>query len=181
MPATPHRIAARTRTPSARVYVEGESHTNTIEGFFGLLKNGVLGVYDSISTAYLHNYLDEYGLRYNARNSSNPMFLADRGSGAEGGSSFRLASSEVAFGGSSRKSASVCLGSIFSTTSSPGTGLGFFWVLGWRQCLCASSGGIFTVLLTTAEGVGIEPMALSLLGLILRRAVRYTANVPPEF
>ena len=40
--------------------MEGEIHTNTIEGFWGLWKNGVRGVYHSISTQYLQNYLDEY-------------------------------------------------------------------------------------------------------------------------
>lgn len=58
----------------AHVYVDGETHTQTIEGFFGLFKNGVRGVYHSISTRYLQNYLDEYSFRYNARNSSTPLF-----------------------------------------------------------------------------------------------------------
>jgi ISXO2-like transposase domain/Transposase zinc-ribbon domain len=38
---------------SARVYVEGTTHTQTVEGFFGLFKSGVRGVYHAISTAYL--------------------------------------------------------------------------------------------------------------------------------
>ena len=61
---------------SANVYVEGNSHTNTVEGFFGLFKTGVRGVYHSISTRYLQNYLDEYTFRYNRRNSGTPMFWA---------------------------------------------------------------------------------------------------------
>ena len=61
---------------TAKVYVEGDTHTNTVEGFFGLFKNGVRGVYHSVSTAYLQNYLDEYGFRYNRRSSSQPMFWA---------------------------------------------------------------------------------------------------------
>ena len=60
----------------ANVYVDGEAHTQTIEGFFGLFKNGVRGVYHSISSAYLQNYLDEYSFRYNRRNSTTPMFWA---------------------------------------------------------------------------------------------------------
>jgi hypothetical protein len=59
---------------SARVYVEGDTHTNTVEGFFGLWKNGVRGVYPSISTAYLQNYLDEFCWRYNHRHDDRPMF-----------------------------------------------------------------------------------------------------------
>jgi transposase len=57
-----------------RVYVDGDVHTNTIEGFFGLFKNGVRGVYHSISSKYLQSYLDEYCFRYNARHSSTPLF-----------------------------------------------------------------------------------------------------------
>jgi transposase len=61
---------------TARIYVEGSTHTQTVEGFFGLFKNGVRGVYHAISTTYLQNYLDEYAFRYNRRNSSQPMFWA---------------------------------------------------------------------------------------------------------
>jgi transposase len=57
-----------------RVYVNGEVHTQTIEGFFGLLKNGIRGVYHSVSSRYLQSYLDEYAFRYNARESATPMF-----------------------------------------------------------------------------------------------------------
>lgn len=60
----------------AKVYVDGDTHTNTVEGFFGLFKNGVRGVYHAISTAYLQNYLDEYTFRYNRRHSRQPMFWA---------------------------------------------------------------------------------------------------------
>jgi len=61
---------------SERIYVDGDVHTNTIEGFFGLFKNGVRGVYHSISTEYLQAYLDEYTFRYNRRDSEQPMFWA---------------------------------------------------------------------------------------------------------
>jgi transposase len=57
-----------------KVYVEGDVHTNTIEGFFGLLKNGIRGVYHSVSREYLQNYLDEYAWRYNHRDDATPMF-----------------------------------------------------------------------------------------------------------
>jgi transposase len=59
-----------------RVYVEGIIHTNTIEGFFGLFKNGVRGVYHAISVQYLQDYLNEYAFRYNRRHSRQPMFWA---------------------------------------------------------------------------------------------------------
>jgi transposase len=60
----------------ANIYVQGDTHTQTVEGFFGLFKNGVRGVYHSISSAYLQNYLNEYAFRYNRRNSRQPMFWA---------------------------------------------------------------------------------------------------------
>lgn len=61
---------------SAKVYVDGDVHTNTIEGFFGIFKNSIRGTHHSISVAYLQNYLDEHIFRYNRRNSAQPMFWA---------------------------------------------------------------------------------------------------------
>lgn len=62
----------------ARIYFDAETGagTQSIEGFFGLFKNGVRGVYHSISAKYLQNYLDEYAFRYNRRGDSDPMFWA---------------------------------------------------------------------------------------------------------
>ena len=59
---------------SAGLYVDGSTHTNTIEGFFGNLKTGMRGVYKKVSPAYLQSYLDEYAWRYNQRNSGRSMF-----------------------------------------------------------------------------------------------------------
>lgn len=56
---------------------KGDNYTNTIEGFFGLFKNGVRGVYHAISAEYLQSYMnDEYAFRYNRRNSDEPTFWA---------------------------------------------------------------------------------------------------------
>jgi transposase len=52
---------------SAGVYVEGDVHTNTIEGFFGNLKTGMRGTYKFVSHKWLQSYLDEYAWRYNQR------------------------------------------------------------------------------------------------------------------
>jgi transposase-like protein len=60
----------------AKIYVKGDTHTQTIEGFFGLLKNGVRGVYHAVSQEYLQSYVDEYAFRYNRRNARQPMFWA---------------------------------------------------------------------------------------------------------
>lgn len=57
------------------VYVAGDVHTNTIEGFWSLVKRGIGGVYHSVSAKQLQSYLDEYAFRYNHRKDERPMFL----------------------------------------------------------------------------------------------------------
>ncbi len=59
---------------AARVYVSGRTHVNTIEGFWSLLKNGIRGVYHSVSGKYLQSYVNEYVFRYNHRKDPMPMF-----------------------------------------------------------------------------------------------------------
>ena len=51
----------------ARIYVEGDTHTQTIDGFFGLFKNAVRGVHHGVSHKWLQGYLNEYVFRYNRR------------------------------------------------------------------------------------------------------------------
>ena len=58
----------------AKVYVNGDAHTNTIEGFWSLAKRGISGVYHAVSPKYLQSYLNEYAFRYNHRNDAIPMF-----------------------------------------------------------------------------------------------------------
>jgi transposase len=61
---------------SANVYVMGDVHTNTIEGFWSLVKRGIGGVYHSVSQKYLQTYLNEYSFRYNRRDCGNLIFPA---------------------------------------------------------------------------------------------------------
>jgi transposase-like protein len=61
---------------AAKVYVRGNVHTNTIEGFWSLVKRGIGGVYHSVSQKYLQSYLDEYSFRYNRRDQGNLIFNA---------------------------------------------------------------------------------------------------------
>lgn len=56
------------------VYVIGDIHTNTIDGFWSLLKRGINGVYHAVSSKHLQSYLNEYVFRYNHRNDKTPMF-----------------------------------------------------------------------------------------------------------
>jgi transposase len=59
---THHRIRH-----TEKVYVSGEVHTQTIDGFFSNLKRGIGGNYHSVSSKWLQGYLNEYAWRYNHR------------------------------------------------------------------------------------------------------------------
>ena len=61
---------------SARVYVRGTVHTNTIEGFWSLVKRGIGGTHHAVSQKYLQSYLDEYAYRYNRRDMGNLIFTS---------------------------------------------------------------------------------------------------------
>jgi transposase-like protein len=64
---------------ASKVYVSGNAHTNTIEGFWSLLKGGISGVYKAVSEHHLQAYINEYSFRYNHRNDEMPMFLTMMG------------------------------------------------------------------------------------------------------
>lgn len=61
---------------SSGVYVVGDVYTNTIEGFWSLVKRGIGGVYHQVSQKYLQSYLNEYSFRYNRRDQGNLIFNA---------------------------------------------------------------------------------------------------------
>ena len=50
-------------------YVRGNAHTNTIEGYFAILKRGLIGTYHHVSEAHLKRYLAEFDFRYNERSA----------------------------------------------------------------------------------------------------------------
>jgi transposase-like protein len=52
-------------------YVRGDAHTNTVEGYFSVLKRGLTGIYHNVSTAHLHRYLAEFDFRYTNRELSD--------------------------------------------------------------------------------------------------------------
>lgn len=58
----------------ARVYVDGDIHTNTVENAFSLLKRGIAGTWHRISAKHLASYLDEMTFRFNRRKNAN-LFL----------------------------------------------------------------------------------------------------------
>ena len=48
-------------------YVRGDAHTNTAEGFFALLKRGIVGSFHHVSRKHLGRYVDEFAYRYDRR------------------------------------------------------------------------------------------------------------------
>jgi transposase-like protein len=48
-------------------YARGPVSTNTVEGFFSLLKRGIYGTFHHVSPQHLHRYVAEFEFRYNAR------------------------------------------------------------------------------------------------------------------
>ena len=47
--------------------VRGDVTTNTVENYFSVLKRGINGVYQHVSPAHLHRYVNEFSFRYNHR------------------------------------------------------------------------------------------------------------------
>jgi len=54
---------------SKKEYARGDVHVNSAEGFFGVFKRGMRGVYQHCSEKHLHRYLAEFDFRYNRRAS----------------------------------------------------------------------------------------------------------------
>jgi transposase-like protein len=52
---------------SQKEYVRDQAYTNTVEGFFSILKRGFYGCYFHVSEAHLHRYLAEFDFRYSNR------------------------------------------------------------------------------------------------------------------
>lgn len=61
------RIPHSTVNHSKKEYARGHVHTNTVEGFFSLLKRGIFGTFHHVSKAHLARYCDEFAFRYSAR------------------------------------------------------------------------------------------------------------------
>lgn len=52
---------------SAGEYARGDVNTNSAEGFFGVFKKGMKGVYQHCSEKHLNRYVTEFGFRHNTR------------------------------------------------------------------------------------------------------------------
>jgi transposase-like protein len=52
---------------SIKEYARGDVTTNSVEGFFGIFKRGMVGIYQHCGEQHLQRYLDEYTFRYSNR------------------------------------------------------------------------------------------------------------------
>jgi transposase-like protein len=59
---------------SEKVYAKGDVHTQTIESFWAMVKNGIRGTHHAVSKKWLQSYVDEYVWRYNHRHDAQSMF-----------------------------------------------------------------------------------------------------------
>src|SRR5687767_12291757 len=66
-PAIAKDYAHSTVNHSKKEYVRGDVHTNTVEGYFSILKRGIIGTYHHVSEAHLQRYCSEFDFRYNHR------------------------------------------------------------------------------------------------------------------
>jgi transposase-like protein len=58
--------------------------TNTVEGYFSILKRGINGVYHHVSKKHLHRYLREFDFRYNGRQVTDGERASEALKGIEG-------------------------------------------------------------------------------------------------
>jgi hypothetical protein len=67
----PHETINHSTGQHVRQGVVGAIHTNTIEGFWSLIKRGVVGTFHKVSKKYLHLYVAEFEFRYNNRHNAD--------------------------------------------------------------------------------------------------------------
>lgn len=65
-------------------YVRGDIHTNTIEGFFSIMKRGLTGTYHHVGRQHLKRYLCEFDFRYNTRKTDDWSRTVQALAGIEG-------------------------------------------------------------------------------------------------
>lgn len=75
-----HQTVNHTRNEWTR----GDAHTQTVEGYFSLLKRGIVGTYHHVGDEHLDRYVDEFTFRYNARRITDGERAVKAIRGAEG-------------------------------------------------------------------------------------------------
>lgn len=66
-----HNVVKHTEGEYSRVDGNTIIHTNTVEGYFSILKRGINGVYHHVGKQHLHRYLSEFDFRYNSRKETD--------------------------------------------------------------------------------------------------------------
>jgi hypothetical protein len=80
-----HDVLNHSREEYARREPDGPLvTTNTVEGFFSLIKRGVYGTFHHVSRQHLHRYLSEFDFRYNSRETTDGERAELALKGAEG-------------------------------------------------------------------------------------------------
>jgi ISXO2 transposase-like protein len=62
-----HQSVNHSKDEYARREGDGLITTNSVEGFFSILKRGIYGIYQHVSEAHLQRYLTEFDFRYSNR------------------------------------------------------------------------------------------------------------------
>ncbi len=75
----PHETINHSDGHHVRHGVVGAIHTNTIEGFWSLIKRGIVGSFHKVSRKYLHLYVAEFQFRYNNRHNEDIFGTAIEG------------------------------------------------------------------------------------------------------
>jgi len=70
VPASVHK----TVNHHEREFVRDDVHTQTIDGFWSLVKRGITGTHHAVSRKWLQGYINEYVWRYNHRTDGRGMF-----------------------------------------------------------------------------------------------------------
>jgi hypothetical protein len=63
----------------AKEWVRGDVHTGTIDGYWSLLKRGIIGSFHQVSIKHLHRYLSEFQFRWNNKDAQDmfpPVIVA---------------------------------------------------------------------------------------------------------
>jgi transposase-like protein len=60
---------------SAKEWVRGDVHTGTIDGYWGLLKRGIIGSFHQVSIKRLYRHLSEFQFRWNSREAKDIFML----------------------------------------------------------------------------------------------------------
>ena len=80
-----HHTVSHSRDEYVRYEEDGtKTHTNTVEGFFSLLKRGIFGIHHSVSPRHLWRYVDEAAFKYSFRHVDDGVRLFTLMRAAEG-------------------------------------------------------------------------------------------------